>query len=966
MTAPAGSGPAPEALHQLLEEFAAAGAAHTMSRVAELLGDSLQAAADPALAVAGIRRVLESSLNTTGLVADLLRHPWMLDALVRITGASVFFTDILVRNPETFGWLTAEGHLHETGAGDRIAREADRALGLFSRPDRVLDSLKRIHRRELLRIGSLDLLGHADLRGVTVELSDLADVMIRSVWELGRRELLRRMDGGPGASCAVIALGKLGGRELNYSSDIDLMVVYGDDGTFRSDAGEEMTHQEFFNRRAGRLIEGLAGVSGEGHLYRVDMRLRPEGKAGPLARSLRSSLLYYEARGRPWERQMLLKARPVAGDTAFGAAFLDRLTPFIHPRTQLRHPAADIARIKARIEGSLGDDRNVKLAPGGIRDIEFTAQALQLLHGGREPGVRTGNTLAALDALAARGLLSDAERCGLRDAYVFLRQVEHHLQVRQNTQTHSLPADPRSLEVAARRLGIADATALQERLAAVRGIVRRMYDSVMQVPAGGPPVPLELLLEEDLDGGGLIPHLARYGFRDPARTARIVEEILEGRRGGGGSGRSREAVRVGAADLLREAGVLPDPDAAIAHLALILGAGAEGDALAGQLGDPRLRHLLLTLCRWGARLPRMLVRRPLVLEALALAPGRPPALRSGRTATVAASKEEVEAGALARFALGTAAPDDVYADLADGADADVRRTLADALRRRRRKVSPLVVLALGKYGTRERTVDADLDLLFLCATGRGADLHGAGQIAEGLVRGLTEISEDGAAYEVDVRLRPEGRNAPLVAELGSWRTYLRTRASLWERQALTRARVVAGEPRSAARVMEEIHAFVYSEPLPRGWAAGIVEMRRRTERRSRIRDDEHMDLKFGAGGMMDAEFLAQMLLLAAGGGGVEYHAAPLRRVLEGAPGERVPARDRSQVLETYALLRRVELLMRLVLEDRSSVFPAGEKLERLGEAAGTGAQGLERACAEGMREVRRVLEETADYCASES
>jgi glutamate-ammonia-ligase adenylyltransferase len=962
MTPPVAPGPAPEALHQLLEEFAGAGAPHTISRVAELLGDSLQAAADPAQAVAGIRRVLESSLNRTGLAADLLRHPWMLDALVRITGASVFFTDILVRNPEAFGWLTAEGHLHETGAGNRIARDAARALGLFSRPERALDSLKRIHRRELLRIGSLDLLGHTDLRGVTAELSDLADVMIRSVWELGRREILRRTGGGPATPAAVIALGKLGGGELNYSSDIDLMVVYGEEGTFRSDAGEEMTHQEFFNRSAERLISGLSGVSGEGHLYRVDMRLRPEGKAGPLARSLRSSLLYYESRGRPWERQMLLKARPVAGDAAFGSAFLDRLTPFIHPRTQLRHPTADIARIKSRIEASLSDDRNVKLAPGGIRDIEFTVQALQLLHGGREPRVRSGNTLAALDALADLGLLSEAERAGLRDAYVVLRRVEHHLQVRQNTQTHSLPADTRSLEVAARRLGLADAVALESRLAVVRATVRGVYDSVMQVPAGAAAVPLEVLLEEDTPGGGLIPHLVRYGFRDPARTARVVEEILEGRQGGG---RSREAIRAAAGDLLQEAAALPDPDAAVAHLALILGAGVEGEALGGQLGDPRLRNLLLTLCRWGARLPRMLVRRPLVLEALALEPGRRPAVHVGPAAGMAASKETVEAGALARFALGTATPDDVYGDLADGADADVRRALAGELRRRRRRVSPLLVLALGKYGTRERTVDADLDLLFLSATGRTADLHGAEEVAAGLVRRLTELSEEGAAYEVDARLRPEGRNAPLVAEPGAWRTYLRTRASLWERQALTRARIVAGEARPAARVMEEIHAFVYREPLPRGWAAEIVEMRRKTERRSRMRDDAHVDLKFGAGGMMDAEFLVQMLLLAAGAGGVEYHAAPLRRVLEGVPGERVPAPDRGLVLEMYSLFRRVELLMRLVLEDRSPVLPVGEKLERLAEAAGTGARELERVCAEGMRDVRRVLERTANSYASE-
>jgi glutamate-ammonia-ligase adenylyltransferase len=273
----------------------------------------------------------------------------------------------------------------------------------------------------------------------------------------------------------------------------------------------------------------------------------------------------------------------------------------------------------------------------------------------------------------------------------------------------------------------------------------------------------------------------------------------------------------------------------------------------------------------------------------------------------------------------------------------------------------VVILALGKYGSCERTVDADLDVMFLTVGGRGDALHLAGNFAAGVVGRLSAVTDDGPGFAVDARLRPEGRSAPLVTDIAAWRVYLRARASLWERQALTRARVVAGDDRTSELAMREILEFVYATPLPAGWTDDIVSMRRRTEKRSRTRDTEFLDFKFGPGGIMDVEFLAQMLLLHAGRAGAPLQARPLRDILTGVPGAVLATGERDLLLEAYAFFRRVELMMRTAIEDRSSMLPEGEKLDRLaGALAIPQASDLRRGSAGRMEAVRETFLSTAE------
>ena len=428
-------------LRAVHEHFISSGSRFSLEDFSRVFTTALRASPDPDMALANFLRFLEVTVSSASLFTDLLQYPLLLDVLMTVFGNSRYFSDILVRDPSLFRWLTASPVLHEPVTRRPLDDEIERVLSAFVTPERRLDAIRRMFRRELLRIGVQDTLALADLRPITGQLSLLADAVIAAVVRIAFDQVTEKLHTIPQTGFAVIGLGKLGGNELNYSSDVDLLFVYGEEGTC-PDGGPSF--HEFFNALGERIVQHLTRSSKHGHLFRVDMRLRPESGAGPLARSLESHLLYYEARGELWERQMLLKARPVAGDLSLGRQFIASLEPFVYPRSFLEHPAESVARIKARIETSIGDAANVKLMAGGIRDIEFIVQTLQLLNAGRNPSLRSGNTLQGLELLAGAGMLTPQEAKDLGQAYIFYRTLEHRLQTMHNTQTHTLPKDIRT------------------------------------------------------------------------------------------------------------------------------------------------------------------------------------------------------------------------------------------------------------------------------------------------------------------------------------------------------------------------------------------------------------------------------------------------------------------------------------------------------------------------------------------
>jgi [glutamine synthetase] adenylyltransferase / [glutamine synthetase]-adenylyl-L-tyrosine phosphorylase len=942
------------ALHEL---FLGSGSRTSLDDFSRAILTNLHASPDPDLALTNLLRFCEVSTSKASLFTDLVEHHVLLEMLLRVLGNSRFFADILVRDPGLFRWLTASAVLNTPLTAPELEAETAGITGMFLTAERRMDGLRRMFRRQLLRVGARDILGIADLPTVTGELSILADAVIDATVRWTMEQMRAKDPRVPALPFAVIGLGKLGGGELNYSSDIDLLFVYGDPGE-RDDAEAVLA---FFHAFGERLVQQLTRATAEGHLFRVDMRLRPESGAGPLARSMQSYLLYYESRGELWERQMLIKARHVGGDRELGTTFIKALEPFVYPRAFLEHPAEAIVRMKARIESTLGEATNIKLIPGGIRDIEFIVQALQLLHAGKNPRLRGGNTLAALAVLGDDGKVPPREARGLAKAYVFYRTIEHRLQIMQNTQTHSLPADERERGLLARRVGLSSASILGQELRDHLRHVRSVFTKVLQAREEPVAAGLEAAIDGALTEEGTQRILLDFGFRDVRQALRNMRTLAFGSSLTGTretDTRARTAFRQVASMLFNDIAGTPDPDLTLHGVALIGGGQRFPGTFYTQVQDQRFRRFLVETCAASPRFARALADHPDLLENVANDPaGLDPAADLAPAGDLVTFKvyEEVRAGL--RHVLGLSPYQELTAELSAIADRIIMRVWQEACVGI--AVPRLAVFALGKLGSQELTFDADVDLLCIGEAATPDDLSALEGAAMKMVQRLTAVTDRGRLYEVDMRLRPEGRSAPLVTDRGAYRTYLATRASLWERQSLTRLRFVAGDDALGQDVLADVREYVFVSPLPAAWIATTVDMRRKMESRTRTRGDAIVDIKLGPGGMVDIEFLVQMLQLA-GAVPPSVRGRDVFTVLRAADPPYVHPSERDLLLDAYSLFRKLELHTRITLNEHGSILPVQASLETLARcAARTRGPELAARVASTMSSVRaRFLEIT--------
>lgn len=459
-----------------------AGPVHALDPPVSLLA-AVSRSVQPDQALRRLERFLERTGGITALHHRTNDVPALGQQLAQVLGYSGFLTDVLMRSPAHLYWLLDETpYLSQPLALSALRR----TLIQETDSDDPLTDLYRFQQRELLRLGAAQVLGVKDVRQVGRELADLADGIVDQALTWAWEELLERWGrplgkhGRPAKFC-VVGLGKYGGQELNYSSDIDLLFIYDEEGETRAPRdGYSVDNGQFFRRLGERLIQLLTAMTEEGFFYRVDMRLRPDGIDGALVQPLASYLSYYEERGELWERQMLIKARRAAGSTQIWRQFRQMLAPFVFPSHFAEDPRREIARVKQRIEDEIAiraGENNIKLQPGGIRDIEFIVQCLQLLNGHTHPQIRAHNTLMALERLRRAGLLAAADAHTLTDAYRFLRQLENLLQIQEAQPVYAVP------EEADTRQTLAELMELDEPLEAVlaghlQG-VRRLYDAVV-------------------------------------------------------------------------------------------------------------------------------------------------------------------------------------------------------------------------------------------------------------------------------------------------------------------------------------------------------------------------------------------------------------------------------------------------------------------------------------------------------
>ncbi len=900
---------------------------------------SLKHSPNPEQSLRNFLRFVENSFSKTSLYKDLAKYQQLMKVLLTIFGYSQYFADILVRDPELFQWLMYSDTIDKLKSRDEHKREIS-ALLSYTNLSGKLNALRRYKRREILRIGVRDIFGVASFEETVQSLSDLAEAIIETCLELAIEHLRKKFSSFPETEFVLIALGKLGGKELNYSSDVDLIFVYNQDGELMTNKGV-LSHYEIFNHLVSVFINFLSEKTDEGALYRVDFRLRPEGSTGSLARSLLGYLTYYEVYGKFWERQMLIKARPIAGDVKFGLEFLQMLDHFIYPRSFVEDPIEEIARMKARIEATSRNEYDVKLRPGGIRDIEFIIQALQLLNAGKFPQLKEANTLSAIDKLAHFGFLSESEAKILRGNYIYFRRIEHLLQFSQDIQTHTISTDPdtltwlakamRNYEKAKEGLSFPEASApdwkifkreLDERFEQVRQIYNKIFSIDIK-----PGLLISELIGDKASAENLKKFLRDLNFRDLEKASRNVEFLAKGKLITGEkiftSVEENEFQKI-APILLNGISKTISPDITLENFRKIAEGFKYSKLFYELIQNDDIRKFLINVSQYSTRFSNLLSIKNHLLEQI---------LSEGNLSSKKSSSEIFEffrrdgeinlfdfkfANELRLFILNIDGLIDIYKlffELTTQADLIVNYVF-DSFFDSGLEVD-IVIFGLGKYGSVEMNFDSDIDMVIL--TGKGTRQERLREISsrcERFIKKLNEVEIE-KLYQVDLRLRPEGRNAPLIVKFDYFENYLFKRAEFWELMAFTKLRHIRGNRKIAEETLSLYYDRIAKIKFTKSLVDSIVKIRKKMEGIAK----GEIDIKVGAGGLVDIEFIAQILQLRYFKelGRIEPHTV---KALSNLSEMKIVNEDEYKTLTSnYEFYREVEKFLRVSLWRKSNSIP---------------------------------------------
>ncbi|MBO1075343.1 bifunctional [glutamine synthetase] adenylyltransferase/[glutamine synthetase]-adenylyl-L-tyrosine phosphorylase [Roseomonas marmotae] len=865
---------------------------------------------------------------------------------------------------------------------DRGADAAfDMALDPLSRADpeaarpAVAALLRQAKRQAALIVALADLAQQWPLDRVTGALSVLAEAtidyacahLLREASNRGELRLPRAGTRDPrlvskGSGLIVLGMGKLGARELNYSSDIDLMILY--------DPEAAAYHTEraaaVYVRIARDLVRLMEERTADGYVFRTDLRLRPDPAATPLAVSIHTAISYYESMGQNWERAAMIKARPVGGDRVAGDAFLAEIRPFVWRRHLDFAMMADIHSIKRQIHATHGArganaqvqvaGHNVKLGRGGIREIEFTVQALQLIWAGRDPALRDPTTLGALAALAAAGRIDRRAAADLADAYVFLRDLEHRLQMVADRQTQQMPEDDGALARIASFMGFSDSATFAATLTRHLSRVERHYMQLFEQGALVPETPSQepmdsrLTFDEEHDDPETLRALAAMGFAAPVQVSAKLRGWFHGHTRATRSERARALLRSLTGPLLAAFASQREPDVALARFDAVLSrlqAGVQMLSLFQR--NPALIARVAGLLGAAPALADHLALNPAALEGLLAgqmldgATASLPALvkearhfeeaLDGARRLVMEGKFEIDAAAL-EGRIDADAAGIARSDLADGAISALLPHVTANFAARFGKVrgGALAVVALGKLGGREMLPGSDLDLVLIYdhpeevteSSGGPRSLPAStyfGRLAQQMIGAITAPGAEGKLYEVDMRLRPSGSKGPVATSLSSFERYHTESAWTWERMALTRARCVAGPPGLRRRIKAAVKAALMEHAGPQA-ISDAVAMRARMLRD--LPPDGPMDIKAMPGGMIEVEFIAQALQLAHARRKPAVLAQTTRKALENLGRARIlPPEDAATLIAADRLWRTTLGLLRLTVGHwRKETLPA--------------------------------------------
>nr|WSX52164.1 bifunctional [glutamine synthetase] adenylyltransferase/[glutamine synthetase]-adenylyl-L-tyrosine phosphorylase [Streptomyces sp. NBC_00974] len=910
-----------------------------------VLLDALGATADPDLALVGLVRLAEAQSDEERplLLDTLVSAKPLRDRLLGVLGASEALADHLARHPRDWQALVT----YE--AADLHPGLPEFEQGLAGAHDPV--ALRIAYRRCLLSIAARDVCGTTDVAQAAAELADLASATLRAALRIACAAAP-----ADAAACrlAVIAMGKCGGHELNYVSDVD--VIFVGDATPGTDEGKAV---QAATRLASHLMRICSETTVEGSIWPVDANLRPEGRNGPLVRTLASHLAYYQRWAKTWEFQALLKARAVAGDAKLGADYVEAITPLVWQAAERENFVADVQKMRRRVVDNIPAsqvDRELKLGPGGLRDVEFAVQLLQLVHGRSDATLHSGSTLDALHALAAGGYVGRADAAQLHDAYRFLRAMEHRIQLYRLRRTHLVPEDEADLRRLGRSMGLRTEPVAELNKAWRRhaSVVRRLHEKLFYRPlldAVAQLAPGETRLSPRAAG----QRLEALGYADPVAALRHLEALA--------SGVTRKAAiqRTLLPVLLGWFADSADPDAGLLgfrkvsdalgktpwYLRLLRDEGAAAENLARVLSAGRLAPDLLMRAPEAVALlgdPEGLVPRTheaLEQEVLA-AVGRAATPEAGVAAvrgvrrrelfrTTAAdiigsygtedSPAEEDHGTLVDR-VGDAVSDLTAATVAGALRAAVQSHWGDTLPTR------FAIIGVGRFGGHELGYGSDADVLFVHEPREGVEEQVAAKAAQAVIaemRRLLQLPTADPPLLIDTDLRPEGRSGPMVRTLPSYAAYYRRWSLTWESQALLRAEPIAGDVELGARFIELIDPLRY--PMEGLGEDAVREIRRLKARMESERlprgADPTLHAKLGRGGLSDVEWTVQLIQMRHAWAEPGLRTTRTRRALAAAHAAGLIPTEEAQILdEAWVLATRVRNAVMLVRGRAGDTFPS--------------------------------------------
>ena len=849
-------------------------------------------------------------------------YEW-LSSLPRVWVCSDFSAQVCTRNPDVLAELVTCGDLLNAYSRGDVTSRVKEDLKHCTDESALALTLRKRRQREMLRLAWRDLAGWATLEEIIQTLSDLADACIDNAltlihqWTCAAWGSPIGIESGEPQQLVVLGLGKLGGQELNFSSDIDLIFAYPEEG--ETDGKRPRSNHEFFLRVGQRLVQALDNVDADGFVFRTDMRLRPNGDSGALVLPFSAMEHYYQTHGRDWERYALIKARVVGGDRQQGNELLQTLRPFVYRRYLDYGAFKSIRDMKKLIERELerkSIGENVKLGRGGIREIEFIAQSFQLIHGGREPGLQSPRLFVALDHLGEIGVLEHARISRLKENYIFLRKTEHCLQMFADQQTHQLPHD----ELARTRLAFAmnddNWTAFDARLTAIRNQVQQSFDQTFRIDddtnEDAPPSGYSDIWLQTTPPSDATAFLSEAGFDDPEAITALLQRLRAGASYRTFSTEGRDLLDTLVPLLIETAGQCDQPDLAFKRLIHVIESiGRRSAYLSLLIENPLARTQLVKLCSASGWISQWMAQHPLVLDELidpisifqTLSLSQLNAELHRRLSGINEDDLETAMEILRDFrhahALRVAAadvanvlpPNKVSQQLcliAEAALTQCRYVARRGLRRRYGKAAhgrntnddsseqeiEFAIVAYGKLGSGELGYHSDLDIVFLYAnvaddatqTVGGEQAisiaHYFGRLSQRLVHILTTRTSGGILYETDTRLRPSGRSGTMVTSINAFADYQKNQAWTWEHQALVRARMIVGNDHFIDEFEHIRRDVLCKKRDPLKLKHDVAQMREKMIAGNSQSTKDLFDLKLEQGGLVDIEFIVQYLVLA--------------------------------------------------------------------------------------------------------